>query len=95
MRNITILITLWVICQFAALVTALRMLWAILTNSQRAWKIAIAYDRLGNAATNDDTVQTISSRAEKARRDGKRWGCWLCRLLDQLQPDHCKNSIEK
>lgn len=94
-RRVLILLALWLLCQLAALVTALRMAWAIITNQDRAWNIAKAYDRLGDAVTNDDTVQTISSRAEKARRDGKRWGCWLCRLLDRLQPDHCKNSIEK
>jgi hypothetical protein len=70
------------------------MAWAIITNTERAWTIALAYDRLGNAAANDDTVQTVSSRAEKARRAGKRWGCALCRLLDQIDPGHCERSIE-
>ena len=91
MRTI-ILIGLFLLCQIAAFVTAIRMAWAIITNQDRAWNIAKAYDRLGNSATNDDTVQTISSRAELARRDGKRWGCWLCGILDRIQTDHCKNS---
>lgn len=90
-RSLTLI---WWLCQLAALVTALRMAWAILANPERAWTIALAYDRLGNAAANDSEVQTISSRAEKARKNGKRWGCWLCRLLDRLDPGHCERSIE-
>lgn len=88
------LLTLWLLCQIAVAVVAMRMAWAIVANPERAWTIALAYDRLGNAAANDDTVQTVSSRAEKARRAGKRWGCWLCRLLDQIDPGHCARSIE-
>lgn len=88
------LLALWLLCQIAAAAVALRMAWAIITNPPRAWTIALAYDRLGNAAANDDTVQTVSSRAEKARRAGKRWGCRLCRLLDQLDPGHCERSLE-
>lgn len=85
---------IWLLCQVAALLASIRMAWAILTNPDRAWQIAKAYDRLGNAVANDDQVQTISSRAEKARLGGKRWGCGLCKLLDAIQRDHCKNSIE-
>ena len=91
-RHLTLI---WLLCQLAALVTALRMAWAIFTNPARARTIAVAYDRLGNAAANDDQVQTISSRAEKARRDGKRWGCWLCRLLDRVDPGHCERAVER
>lgn len=91
-RNLALI---WLLCQVAAILAAIRMAWAILTNPARAWIIALAYDRLGNAAANDDQVQTVSSRAEKARRDGKRWGCWLCRKLDQIDPGHCGKSIER
>lgn len=88
------LLALWLLCQIAAAVVAMRMAWAIVTSPARAWSIALAYDRLGNAAANDGEVQTVSSRAEKARRAGKRWGCVLCRLLDQIDPGHCDRSIE-
>ena len=30
----------------------------------------------------------------KAAREGKRWACVLCRLLDRLDPNHCEKSIE-
>ncbi len=85
---------IWLLCQVAALLAAVRMAWAILTHPARAWTIALAYDRLANAAANDGEVQTISSRAEKARRAGKRWGCWLCRVLDGVDPGHCGRSVE-
>jgi hypothetical protein len=93
-KRTALLCVIWILCQIAALLSALRMGWAILTNPDRAWTIAKAYDRLGNATTNDNQVQTISSRAEKARLKGKRWGCWLCRLLDRIDPGHCGNSVE-
>ena len=71
---------------------ALRCLWAIATNPGRAWQILQAYDRLGNAATNDPDVVTISSRAAFARDAGKRWGCVLCKVLDAIQANHCNDA---
>ena len=88
------LIALWIVCQLAALLAAIRFVLAIFTNQDRAWLIAKAYDRLGNAISNDDEVQTISSRAAKAQIAGKTWGCWMCAFLDSIQKDHCKNSLE-
>ena len=38
--------------------------------------------------------ETVSSRASKAARKGKRWGCVLCRLLDVFDTNHCEKSIE-
>jgi hypothetical protein len=38
--------------------------------------------------------ETISSRAAKAKLQGKRWGCVLCKLLDKLDKNHCEKSIE-
>lgn len=89
------LLAIFLLCQVAAAISALRMLWTAFFNQDRCWKIALSYDRLGNAAMNDDVVQTISSRAAKARDRGDRIGCILCRLLDSIQPNHCTNSIEK
>ena len=57
-------------------------------------RVAVAIDQLFNALLGGDEDETISSRAEKARRKGKRWGCVLCRFLDWLDPNHCTNSIE-
>ena len=93
MRVLTLII-IFLLCQVVALLSCIRMLWSIAVNRERAWTLAKAYDRLGNAVFNDGEVQTISSRAQKAKLAGKTWGCILCRLLDRIQPNHCKNSVE-
>lgn len=37
--------------------------------------------------------ETISERAAKARNAGRRWGCILCRLLDDVNPGHCDRAL--
>jgi len=38
--------------------------------------------------------QTISVHAALAARQGKLWGCLLCRILSALvQPNHCADSL--
>jgi hypothetical protein len=58
------------------------------------FRIAVAIDQLGNAILGGNPDETISSRAEKARLRGARWGCVLCRFLDWLDPNHCAKSVE-
>lgn len=95
MRSLRIFLVL-LICQLAALLAPLRAGWALLTGNQdRAWEISKAYDRLGNAVTNGRSIETISSRADRARNEGRRWGCVLCRLLDAIQANHCRDAAEK
>lgn len=87
------LLGIWLLCILASIFAALRMLWAICSNPQRAWVLAIAHDQLANAAANGDLDETISSRANRARSEGRRWGCVLCQLLDFTDPpDHCKRA---
>lgn len=88
------LILLWFLCQVVALAVALRCTWAIWTYPGEAWNILLAYDRLGNAAANDQTVETMSKRAALARNAGKRWGCVMCKFLDWFQADHCDKALE-
>lgn len=38
--------------------------------------------------------QTISSRAASAREHGHLWGCWLCRFLDFIDPNHCNEALQ-
>jgi hypothetical protein len=96
LRRMTLLIALWMLCQIAHVVASLWMLAAsiISPNGKRAWTLAIAYDQLANAAFGGNEDETISSRAGRARRKGRRWACLLCRLLDALDKDHCERSIE-
>ena len=88
------MLAIWLLCQIVAVMASLWMLLAILTGSRRAWTIAVAHDQLANAAFGGDEDETLSSRAGKAAREGKRWACVLCRLLDRLDPNHCEKSIE-
>lgn len=50
-------------------------------------------DEAFNVLTGGDANETMSSRAGKAQREGKRWGCYLCRFLDLFQRNHCERSI--
>lgn len=56
--------------------------------------VLISVDQLFNALAAGDPDETISSRAGKAARQGKRWGCLLCRFLSLFEKDHCNLSIE-
>jgi hypothetical protein len=86
------LLAFWLICQGAHFVASLWLFVAILINSSRAWRIILAYDRLGNAATGGSDTETISSRANRGTVEGNRGWCLLCWLLDRIQKGHCKNS---
>jgi len=56
--------------------------------------VLIGIDQLANALLAGSPDETISSRAGKGQKEGKRWACLLCRFLDYLQKDHCAKSIE-
>lgn len=58
------------------------------------WNILISLDQLGNALLAGSPDETISSRAGKAMREGKAWGCVLCRFLNLFENEHCAKSIE-
>jgi hypothetical protein len=83
-----------VLCALAAAVGWLWMLAAVLGGSDRAHRLAVSFDQLANTAFGGNEDETISSRAGKAARDGRRWACVLCKLLDWIQPNHCELSIE-
>lgn len=91
MQRITLLVIL-LLCILAGIISAVWMLFAILAGSARAWRLAIAFDQLANAATGGNEDETISSRANRAKAEGQRWGCVLCRLLDRIEKDHCAKS---
>ncbi|GAB3358085.1 hypothetical protein GCM10027395_00540 [Giesbergeria sinuosa] len=69
-----------------------RYLWSVVFSTYRAWKLAISKDQNANTAFNGSEDETVSSRAARARDQGSRWGCILCRLLDAIDPDHCNKS---
>ena len=81
-----------------ALAGNLIALGAAIIGSNRAWPVAVANDQALNAAlvgVAGSEDETVSSRAGKAARKGKRWGCILCRLLDKIDPGHCARNIER
>lgn len=41
-----------------------------------------------------DPDETLSRRAGRARADGEAWGCYLCKVLDWIDPRHCAKSID-
>lgn len=59
------------------------------------FNILVALDQLANAIFFGDPDETVSSRAGKAKRAGKCWGCFLCKILDWIDPHHCRWSEEK
>lgn len=95
MARLIAMLGLWLLCQLASLVAGVWMLCAILAGSKRAWTLAKSYDQLGNAATGGSEDELISSRAGRAKKQGKRWACVLCRLLDLFDRGHCEKAIEK
>lgn len=80
------------VCQFAHVIASLWMVVAAVSGSDRYWRIAKGYDRVGNAATGGLDTETVSSRANRARSEDRRWGCVLCRVLDWIEKDHCSKS---
>jgi hypothetical protein len=96
MKQRLLLITLSMI-GFAGV--ALSILWLIPAilfspSGTRAWKIIVAYDTLANSATGGDDGETVSARAYKASLVGNLYGCYLCKFLNWLQPNHCEDSIK-
>lgn len=55
--------------------------------------ILIALDQLANSILFGDPRETISSRSDKAMKEGKKWGCVLCKFLALFQKDHCQNAV--
>jgi hypothetical protein len=89
-----ILLAVWVLSHAVHLLASTWLLVATLTGRERAWSIALGYDHLGNAVTGGNPGETISSRAYRAMQERRAWGCVLCKLLDYLQPDHCRKATE-
>jgi hypothetical protein len=88
----TTMIAIMPLFLLAVAVALTRYVWAVFTAPTRALALALAFDRLGNAATNGADTETISSRADKARQNGRMWGCILCKFLDGIDANHCQNS---
>ncbi len=58
-------------------------------------RLFVVLDQLLNVIFGGDEDETISSRIAKDRRRGRKFACFLCRILDWLDPDHCEKAIER
>jgi hypothetical protein len=94
LRRLLLLLAVWGLSHVAHLISSTWMLLSALAGGERAWRIAIGYDHMGNAAAGGDPAETISARAYRAMQNGRRWGCVLCRLLELFQKDHCAKAYE-
>lgn len=88
------LVAIYPVLILAPLLAFAHYAWAIIFAPEKAVQIAIGFDQLANVAANGSAEETISSRAYRAMTEGRRWGCILCKLLDAIQKDHCKNAAE-
>ena len=55
------------------------------------WALVVAIDVAIGTLTFGH-VGTVSHFAALARDAGKHWGCWLCKRLDAIDPDHCDEA---
>ena len=70
----------------------IKFVWCLVIKPSEAWRLAVSADQLANAAFNGREDETISSRAGR-HKDSEKWACWLCWLLDHIDPNHCEKSI--
>lgn len=59
------------------------------------FNLGVAVDQLASAILGGAPDETLSSRFGKAQREGKKWACVICRILDIFDPGHCEWSIER
>lgn len=58
------------------------------------WDVAVMLDEAVNVIfLAGNPHESISQHAAFSRRDGRRWGCVLCSVLDRISANHCANSI--
>lgn len=91
--NRLVLVLLYPLLLAGLVFTALRYLTCVVGNPAKAIHVAKMIDETCNVDANGRVNQTISARAARARNAGCSWGCWLCALLDKIQPNHCTNAL--
>lgn len=92
--NRLVLFGIWAVIVACLPLAALRMLWAVFANPAKAFEQAKAFDLAGNVLLNGKLGEYISTRAYRAWKEGRRWGCVLCKLLDVVDPNHCEKSAK-
>jgi hypothetical protein len=77
------------LAQVAHVIGTVWMILAAIGGRQRFWDIAEGYDLMFNPLSGGKAGEFISARANRDRKEGRRWACVLCRLLDKIDPGHC------
>lgn len=68
----------------------LNLVWRYLLNL-----IIWAFDESLNVLRGGDPGESISVAAAKARKQGKPWGCKMCKILDVIfRKDHCTDALK-
>lgn len=86
------LFLIFCLCQIAVVLAPFIFLYSLFRNEDKAFDMLKAYDRLGNTEINGSDAETISSRAYRGMTEGNKAFCVLCKLLDMIQANHCKDS---
>lgn len=95
MRSRLASLGLFAVCLIGILaIIPLHLIW-VFRKPERAAGVAAAIDRAANGALRGNPHETISSRANRAKVNGRRWGCVLCKLLDWFKEGHCEDSAGK
>lgn len=89
------LIALWCICLFGVCIVMVCSIGKIITNPPKAMRIFLGVDRATNAALGGDVSESISGRANRARKSGRTWGCVMCKALNWFDKSHCEKSAGK
>lgn len=94
-RSRLVSLALFALCGLGLIVLVpLHCYWSI-AKPERAHGIAAQVDRAVNGALRGNPKETISSRANRAKVHGRRWGCVLCKVLDWFKAGHCEDSAGK
>jgi hypothetical protein len=59
-------------------------------------RLGLAIDQVQNVALfNGSQTETVSHHAARAWRDGKKWGCVVCRFLSiVVERNHCAKQLD-
>lgn len=90
-------LALALVAMAASLVGVVWMTASFIAGSPRGWRLALAYDQLGNAMAGGDEDEVISSRAWR-NRHRQPWAT-IRQAIDAMaarlgDPDHCRRSAE-
>lgn len=94
LKRITLGLLFFLVLQVCHLLASVWYLCALFSGSNRANKIALGYDQLGNVTIGGDEDEYISSRCYRKAAESKAWA-GLKWILDTIEPDHCKQAYEK